>query len=87
MKCPKCSNTTLYVLDSRSAEIDEYETVRRRRVCRQCKYRWTTIEIPMGDRRHHNAIGLLAKIKGDLQGVLNKIAELGKGGEDEKTKL
>ncbi len=42
MTCPKCDSQQDSVIDSReSAEGDE---IRRRRVCRQCSYRWTTYE-------------------------------------------
>jgi hypothetical protein len=44
-----------------------------------CKYRWSTVEIPIGERRHYNAVGLLAKIKEDLQRTITKIDELNRG--------
>lgn len=42
MKCPKCPGTG-WVMGSREKD----GSVRRRRVCRKCGYRWTTSEIPI----------------------------------------
>ncbi|MEO0940834.1 MAG: transcriptional regulator NrdR [Cyanobacteria bacterium J06642_12] len=42
MKCPKCSSRNIRVLESRSAEAGQ--SVRRRRECMECKFRFTTYE-------------------------------------------
>ena len=42
MKCPKCSSHNIRVLESRSAEAGQ--SVRRRRECMECKFRFTTYE-------------------------------------------
>ena len=42
MKCPKCAHLDDKVLDSRSAR--EGASIRRRRQCLQCEYRFTTYE-------------------------------------------
>ncbi|MCD6110043.1 transcriptional repressor NrdR [bacterium] len=42
MKCPKCKAKTTRVLDSR--ETEEGKSVRRRRECTKCLYRFTTFE-------------------------------------------
>ena len=42
MKCLKCSRTDSSVIDSR--EIDEGTSIRRRRECDHCKFRFTTYE-------------------------------------------
>ncbi|MEZ4741496.1 MAG: transcriptional regulator NrdR [Bdellovibrionota bacterium] len=42
MKCPKCGNTETKVLESRLT--NEGRSVRRRRCCRDCDYRYTTYE-------------------------------------------
>ena len=42
MKCPKCSSNSIRVLESRSAEAGQ--SVRRRRECMECKFRFTTYE-------------------------------------------
>ena len=42
MKCPKCSTQNIRVLESRSAEAGQ--SVRRRRECMECKFRFTTYE-------------------------------------------
>ncbi|MDX2270366.1 MAG: transcriptional regulator NrdR [Cyanobacteriota bacterium] len=42
MKCPRCSKQEIRVLESRSAEAGQ--SVRRRRECMSCSYRFTTYE-------------------------------------------
>ena len=42
MKCPRCGYTRSRVIDSRPA--DEGATIRRRRECENCGYRFTTYE-------------------------------------------
>ena len=46
MQCPNCQHTDSRVLESRSSENGQ--SIRRRRECLQCKYRFTTYE-----RREH----------------------------------
>lgn len=41
-RCPNCKKyTIIQVVDSRTCK----DGIRRRRACRQCKYRWRTIEV------------------------------------------
>lgn len=42
MKCPSCQNGNSRVLDSRP--VDEARSIRRRRECEKCSYRFTTFE-------------------------------------------
>ncbi len=42
MKCGKCSNPDTKVVDSRI--VDNWQTIRRRRECEVCGYRFTTFE-------------------------------------------
>ncbi len=42
MKCPSCQNNNTRVLDSRP--VDDYRSIRRRRECEECSYRFTTFE-------------------------------------------
>jgi len=42
MKCPKCGNVDDKVIDSRS--VRNGDVIRRRRVCLQCGFRFTTYE-------------------------------------------
>ncbi|WP_053364305.1 transcriptional regulator NrdR [Bacillus sp. FJAT-27251] len=42
MKCPTCHNNSTRVLDSRP--VDEGRSIRRRRECEACSYRFTTFE-------------------------------------------
>ena len=44
MKCPKCKKGDTSVVDSRDA--DEGRSIRRRRECDMCGYRFTTFENP-----------------------------------------
>lgn len=43
MRCMKCSGTTACT-DSREREVGK---IRRRRICKNCGYRFSTIELPM----------------------------------------
>ncbi|MED3549276.1 transcriptional regulator NrdR [Cytobacillus praedii] len=42
MKCPSCQSNNTRVLDSRP--VDDYRSIRRRRECESCGYRFTTFE-------------------------------------------
>lgn len=42
MICPKCSDDSTRVLDSR--DTDEHRAIRRRRECEKCDHRFTTFE-------------------------------------------
>lgn len=42
MRCPACSNPNTEVKDSRS--VDNGALVRRRRICKKCNHRFSTIE-------------------------------------------
>jgi transcriptional regulator NrdR family protein len=46
MKCAECGSFALGVTDSRPAKFMNLDVVRRRRECRDCKSRATSIEIP-----------------------------------------
>jgi transcriptional repressor NrdR len=50
MKCPKCAHLDDKVLDSRAAR--EGASIRRRRQCLQCDYRFTTYEEIAKDELH-----------------------------------
>jgi transcriptional repressor NrdR len=43
MRCPLCSNNGTRVLDSRP--VNEAKSIRRRRECEECNYRFTTFEM------------------------------------------
>ena len=42
MKCPKCNNSVLKVIDSRTSKAGS--SIRRRRECNDCQYRFSTLE-------------------------------------------
>jgi len=48
MRCPRCEETGTRVIDSRDLEAGS--TIRRRRECEACSYRFTTYERPEGAR-------------------------------------
>ncbi len=48
MRCPRCEATGTRVIDSRDLEAGS--TIRRRRECETCAYRFTTYERPEGAR-------------------------------------
>jgi hypothetical protein len=69
MKCPKCKADTS-VKDSRDHKLDHNETTRRRRRCKKCGHRFSTIEIlweplvkPAGLPKHAPAAGYKSKRK------------------------
>jgi len=48
MHCPRCENDATRVIDSR--DLESGSTIRRRRECERCSYRFTTYERPEGAR-------------------------------------
>lgn len=42
MRCPKCGNGSTRVIDSRMQDVNN--TIKRRRECSKCNYRFTTFE-------------------------------------------
>ena len=48
MRCPRCENDATRVIDSR--DLESGSTIRRRRECERCSYRFTTYERPEGAR-------------------------------------
>ncbi len=48
MRCPRCNETGTRVIDSR--DLEGGSTIRRRRECETCAYRFTTYERPEGAR-------------------------------------
>ncbi len=48
MRCPRCEETATRVIDSR--DLEGGSTIRRRRECEACSYRFTTYERPEGAR-------------------------------------
>lgn len=48
MRCPRCNETGTRVIDSR--DLESGSTIRRRRECEACAYRFTTYERPEGAR-------------------------------------
>lgn len=48
MRCPSCEASSTRVIDSR--DLDAGSTIRRRRECEACSYRFTTYERPEGAR-------------------------------------
>src|SRR6185436_10414677 len=48
MRCPRCENDATRVIDSR--DLESGSTIRRRRECESCAYRFTTYERPEGAR-------------------------------------
>ncbi|MGH2384743.1 MAG: transcriptional regulator NrdR, partial [Candidatus Limnocylindria bacterium] len=48
MRCPRCEETGTRVIDSR--DLESGSTIRRRRECETCSYRFTTYERAEGAR-------------------------------------
>lgn len=80
MKCPKCNAYGLAIADSRP----DGETIRRRRKCLNCGYRFTTYEISEEDyRKVKNDEALVADVISYLDVFFEKVSER-KNGENEK---
>ena len=81
MQCPKCNAYGLACSDSRPYN----ETIRRRRRCLNCGYRFTTVEISVED--YHKLKGKEADADGvlsNLEEILTRVRELrGKSEVDE----
>lgn len=45
MTCPKCQHHVTRIVDGRSTMMISGAAFRRRRICLQCKFRWTTLEV------------------------------------------
>ena len=48
MDCIKCNSSQVRVIDTRAKGT---RRIYRRRVCMMCGFRWTTVELPVGDVR------------------------------------
>jgi len=60
MRCPRCDSEKLSVADSRHREGRIY----RRRECRDCGYRFSTIELPIAEwDRHQREKEAIARLK------------------------
>ncbi len=66
MRCPECQSDRVRVLDSRAAPGG----VRRRRQCRVCRYRWSTIETTI----HESAADVMDAIR-DAGAAIDRIKE------------
>jgi transcriptional regulator NrdR family protein len=81
MKCAnaKCNFHDTDVVDSRKSEIYGADTVRRRRICRKCKNKFTTYEISFPQIINIKAAALHNEFKTFLQAALktafDKMAE------------
>ena len=82
MQCPKCKNNGSRVVDSRPA--DDGRSIRRRRECEECGYRFTTFErlekTPLlVIKRNGNPVSL-----GQLETIVNEIERsINQEGENE----
>ena len=66
IRCPKCSSVKSYVVDSRAA----FDMIRRRRICNDCKARYTTYEIVLNIRKPSELAG---KLKGHHLDILKSL--------------
>ncbi|MCO6407340.1 NrdR family transcriptional regulator [Hoeflea alexandrii] len=75
IQCPKCQSARHFVIDTRP----EDERVMRRRKCRACDFRFTTVEIIKADvvmsEKHGNAIkvnhalALVSRLKTSIEAM------------------
>lgn len=66
MDCPKCGYHKMLVIDYRNLKLDE--TIRRRRECQKCGYRFTTYEYIANDeiKDENSARRMIKRIKNIL---------------------
>ena len=81
MKCPKCNALGLTCIDSRPYN----ETIKRRRKCLNCGYRFSTVEIGIDDysklkEREADAADVLS----ELEAVLGKVIALKEKNKEEQ---
>lgn len=69
MTCPKCLSANSICIDSR---ITKENSIRRRRRCADCDYRWTTYEV--SDEDYYNLVRRNARIAKALQAACNALA-------------
>lgn len=59
MQCPKCLNNDGFkVADSRATIVMGRETIRRRRECKSCGWRFTTIEVTYDEDQRRRDLSL-----------------------------
>lgn len=77
--CPHCAVANSRIIDSRPARVDDLHTIRRRRVCKACRYRWTTHEFRDSDLELVRAGGnLLQAARNDALNLLSRLSGGGK---------
>lgn len=69
MNCPSCGHSSSSVVDSRPQPSGE---VRRRRVCDECEFKWSSMEITVATHeKFRSAMSALFEI----EGLVNKAME------------
>lgn len=66
--CPRCGTGRVAVTDSRPSA----KTIRRRRMCRACGYRWSTIEV-----EPNSVEGVISELAGRLRAAREAYDALG----------
>lgn len=91
MKCPKCKADTS-VKDSRDHKLDHNETTRRRRRCKKCGHRFSTVEIlwepmikPAGLPKHAPAAGYKSNRKDLPKGATVSVKKKRRSAYDQQT--
>ena len=69
--CPKCHADSA-VLDSRTKQ---HGIIRRRRQCKDCKYRWSTVEV-LASETKFNSASHIANIERALETVQAHLIQL-----------
>jgi transcriptional regulator NrdR family protein len=82
LTCPKCGGDT-GVIDTRQPK--NFNTIRRRRMCFRCSYRYSTYEVD--DDTYNTLFGIaknLGKIRTDVQYLLDRLNTIIENGNNEQ---
>jgi transcriptional regulator NrdR family protein len=73
--CPKCQSNGSRTIDSRYIRKSGYNTVRRRKECLNCKFRFTTYEVHMEVFDYIDTVIKYLDMKMELQRLAKQLNE------------
>jgi transcriptional regulator NrdR family protein len=83
--CPNCAAANNGVIETRLSMVDDLHTIRRRRACKACNYRWTTHEFrdedlevirhgsPVLREAREDALNLLYRLSGGKKAIKSNL--------------
>ena len=64
--CPNCGEPAVAVIESRDTKVEGVFTVRRRKECKLCNYKYTTYELPIGIIEYEQRVRAFRKALNDI---------------------